>query len=125
MSLTKGNTRLKWFSVAEIMVFFSQEVEVVTGEEEESNVLQANGKLYLFDSEVVGCLTCYIIEHFSHLQKRNWTERGRGQFRLNDDPVSEPGHLKSRFTDKDILFYQLLCQARDADCWQFEGYLEY
>ena len=54
-------------------------VDVVTGEEEESNVLQANVKLYLFDTE-----------------KRNWTERGRGVLRLNDDPVSTPGHLKSR-----------------------------
>jgi len=62
-----------------------EEVEVVTGEEEESNVLAANGKLYLFDSE-----------------KRNWTERGRGQFRLNDDPVSEPGHLKSRLVMRTV-----------------------
>jgi len=62
-----------------------EEVEVVTGEEEESNVLQATGKLYLFDSE-----------------KRNWTERGRGQFRLNDDPVSAPGHLKSRLVMRTV-----------------------
>jgi len=60
-------------------------VDVVTGEEEESNVLQANVKLYLFDSE-----------------KRNWTERGRGVLRLNDDPVSTPGHLKSRLVMRTV-----------------------
>jgi len=60
-------------------------VDVVTGEEEESNVLQANVKMYLFDSE-----------------KRNWTERGRGVLRLNDDPVSTPGHLKSRLVMRTV-----------------------
>ena len=52
-------------------------VDVVTGEEEESNVLKANVKLYIFDSE-----------------KKNWVERGRGGIRLNDDPSSTPGHLR-------------------------------
>jgi len=60
-------------------------VDVLTGEEEESNVFQANGKLYLFDTE-----------------KRNWIERGRGLFRLNDDPVSAPGHLKSRLVMRTV-----------------------
>jgi len=54
-------------------------VDVVTGEEAESNVLQGQVKLYIFDKE-----------------KRNWTERGRGQLRLNDSAVSKPGHLRSR-----------------------------
>ena len=54
-------------------------VDVVTGEETESNVLQANVKLYIFDSD-----------------KKNWIERGRGSLRLNDDPSSTLGHL--RFT---------------------------
>lgn len=81
-------------------------VDVVTGEEEESNVLQANGKLYLFDT-----------------QKRNWTERGRGQFRLNDDPVSEPGHLKSRLVMRTVgslrvvlntkLWADMICEKAD------------
>ena len=52
-------------------------VDVVTGEEEESNVLKANVKLYIFDTE-----------------KKNWVERGRGEIRLNDDPSSTPGHLR-------------------------------
>jgi len=83
-----------------------EEVEVVTGEEEESNVLQATGKLYLFDTE-----------------KRNWTERGRGQFRLNDDPVSVPGHLKSRLVMRTVgslrvilntkLWADMICEKAD------------
>jgi len=55
------------------------EVAVVTGEEEESNVFKCNVKLYLFDKE-----------------NRNWTERGRGLLRLNDSPNSTPGHIFSR-----------------------------
>jgi len=55
------------------------EVTVVTGEEEESNVLKMNVKLYLFCGD-----------------DRTYTERGRGMLRLNDAPVSTPGHLKSR-----------------------------
>ena len=52
-------------------------VDVVTGEEEESNVLKANVKLYMFDTD-----------------KKNWVERGRGEMRLNDDPSSTLGHLR-------------------------------
>lgn len=44
-----------------------QEVEIVTGEEDESNVLQINGRLFVFDGD-----------------HQNWLERGRGIFRLND-----------------------------------------
>lgn len=81
-------------------------VDVVTGEEEESNVFQANGKLYLFEPE-----------------KRNWTERGRGLFRLNDDPVSAPGHLKSRLVMRTVgslrvilntkLWADMICEKAD------------
>lgn len=60
-------------------------VDVVTGEEEESNVLQANVKMYLFDTE-----------------KKNWAERGRGVLRLNDEPVSTPGHLRSRLVMRTV-----------------------
>ena len=52
-------------------------VDVVTGEEEESNVFQVNVKLYIFDTD-----------------KKNWVERGRGMLRLNDDPSSTVGHLR-------------------------------
>ncbi|CAC5399228.1 RANBP3 [Mytilus coruscus] len=44
-----------------------KEVEIKTGEEGESNVLQATGKLFVFDSAI-----------------QNWIERGRGLLRLND-----------------------------------------
>ncbi|XP_064607282.1 ran-binding protein 3-like isoform X2 [Liolophura sinensis] len=44
-----------------------EEVEVKTGEEEESNVLQANCKLFVFENAT-----------------QTWIERGRGQLRLND-----------------------------------------
>ena len=60
-------------------------VDVVTGEEEESNVLQANVKLYIFESE-----------------KKNWVERGRGTLRLNDDSSSTPGHLRSRLVMRTV-----------------------
>ncbi|XP_067941896.1 ran-binding protein 3-like [Watersipora subatra] len=51
------------------------EVETVTGEEDESNVLQISCKLFLFQDE-----------------SQNWAERGRGCLRLNDDP--EGGHSR-------------------------------
>uniref|UniRef100_T1FY59 RanBD1 domain-containing protein n=1 Tax=Helobdella robusta TaxID=6412 RepID=T1FY59_HELRO len=44
-----------------------KEVNVLTGEENEFNILQLNAKLYLFDKET-----------------QNWLERGRGLLRLND-----------------------------------------
>jgi len=55
------------------------EVAVVTGEEEESNVLQSSAKLHIFDTAT-----------------KNWQERGRGNIRLNDAPASTPGHIQSR-----------------------------
>ncbi|XP_035212434.1 ran-binding protein 3-like isoform X1 [Stegodyphus dumicola] len=53
------------------------EVTVITGEEEESNVLQINCKLFAFDKI-----------------NMNWQERGRGILRLNDR--EHKGHLHSR-----------------------------
>ncbi|XP_037094772.1 ran-binding protein 3-like [Pollicipes pollicipes] len=55
-----------------------EEVEVVTGEEDESNVLQINCKLYAFNKD-----NC------------SWLERGRGLLRLNDRRQEE-GPLQSR-----------------------------
>jgi len=78
-------------------------VDVVTGEETESNVLQANVKLYIFDSD-----------------KKNWIERGRGSLRLNDDPSSTLGHLRSRLVMRTVgslrvvlntkLFPNMICE---------------
>ncbi|KAK6188407.1 hypothetical protein SNE40_004585 [Patella caerulea] len=56
-----------------------KEVEVVTGEEEESNVLQATAKLYLFDGD-----------------NQTWIERGQGLCRLNDMTSSEAESFQSR-----------------------------
>ncbi|KAK8769669.1 hypothetical protein V5799_013866 [Amblyomma americanum] len=53
------------------------EVTVVTGEENESNVLQINCKLFTFDKT-----------------SSSWQERGRGSLRLNDQEVE--GVLQSR-----------------------------
>ncbi|XP_054716309.1 ran-binding protein 3-like [Uloborus diversus] len=53
------------------------EVAIVTGEEEESNVLQINCKLFAFDKT-----------------NMNWLERGRGILRLNDREHN--GYLHSR-----------------------------
>lgn len=53
------------------------EVTVVTGEENESNVLQINAKLFTFDKTA-----------------GSWQERGRGNLRLNDREVD--GVLQSR-----------------------------
>ncbi|CAB3374185.1 Hypothetical predicted protein [Cloeon dipterum] len=53
------------------------EVEVKTGEEEETNVLQISCKLHIFDNV-----------------KSSWAERGRGQLRLNDKV--EQQQLQSR-----------------------------
>lgn len=55
-----------------------KEVEQITGEEDERNVLQVFCKLYLFDK-----------------QKQNWAEKGRGTLKLNDRCHSE-GIFQSR-----------------------------
>ncbi|GFO39943.1 ran-binding protein 3 [Plakobranchus ocellatus] len=56
-----------------------KEVERITGEEEESNVLQANAKLFLFDSS-----------------SQSWVERGRGIIRLNDRSSNDTKAFQSR-----------------------------
>ncbi|NWI55438.1 RANB3 protein, partial [Calyptomena viridis] len=54
-------------------------VEVITGEEAESNVLQIQCKLFVFDKS-----------------SQSWVERGRGLLRLNDMASTEDGTLQSR-----------------------------
>ncbi|TRY55208.1 hypothetical protein DNTS_032681 [Danionella cerebrum] len=56
-----------------------EKVEVRTGEESESNVLQMQCKLFVFDKPV-----------------QSWVERGRGLLRLNDMASTEDGMLQSR-----------------------------
>ena len=54
-----------------------EEVEVITGEEDELNILNINCKLFAFDKA-----------------SGSWQERGRGVLRLNDFCVE--GHTQSR-----------------------------
>uniref|UniRef100_A0A674C0B7 Ran-binding protein 3-like n=1 Tax=Salmo trutta TaxID=8032 RepID=A0A674C0B7_SALTR len=56
-----------------------EKVEVRTGEESESNVLQVQCKLFVFDKA-----------------SQSWVERGRGLLRLNDMASTEEGSLQSR-----------------------------
>ncbi|KAM3938881.1 ran-binding protein 3 isoform 2-T2 [Leptodactylus fuscus] len=56
-----------------------EKVEVITGEEAESNVLQIQCKLFVFDK-----------------MSQSWVERGRGLLRLNDMASTEEGTLQSR-----------------------------
>uniref|UniRef100_A0A8D2DQG0 Ran-binding protein 3 n=1 Tax=Sciurus vulgaris TaxID=55149 RepID=A0A8D2DQG0_SCIVU len=56
-----------------------EKVEVITGEEAESNVLQIQCKLFVFDKP-----------------SQSWVERGRGLLRLNDMASADDGTLQSR-----------------------------
>ncbi|XP_035488995.1 ran-binding protein 3b isoform X2 [Scophthalmus maximus] len=56
-----------------------EKVDVKTGEESESNVLQMQCKLYVFEKTA-----------------QSWIERGRGLLRLNDMASTEDGMLQSR-----------------------------
>ncbi|XP_069128179.1 ran-binding protein 3-like [Argopecten irradians] len=56
-----------------------KEVEVKTGEEDESNVLQSTGKLFVFDGH-----------------NQTWIERGRGLLRINDQSSSGSSEFQSR-----------------------------
>ncbi|XP_012505196.1 PREDICTED: ran-binding protein 3-like isoform X1 [Propithecus coquereli] len=56
-----------------------EEIDVVTGEEEEHNVLKINCKLFIFNKTT-----------------QSWIERGRGTLRLNDTASSDCGTLQSR-----------------------------
>ncbi|XP_029421158.1 ran-binding protein 3 isoform X2 [Nannospalax galili] len=56
-----------------------EKVEVITGEEAESNVLQMQCKLFVFDKS-----------------SQSWVERGRGLLRLNDMASTDDGTLQSR-----------------------------
>ncbi|OWF34920.1 ran-binding protein 3-like isoform X2 [Mizuhopecten yessoensis] len=56
-----------------------KEVEVKTGEEDESNVLQSTGKLFVFDGH-----------------NQSWIERGRGLLRINDQRSQVSSEFQSR-----------------------------
>lgn len=61
------------------MKYELDQVNVITGEESERNVLQISCKLFVFNKE-----------------NQVWTERGRGYLRLNDMVVKDDGPLRSR-----------------------------
>nr|XP_012591894.1 ran-binding protein 3-like [Microcebus murinus] len=56
-----------------------EKIDVITGEEEEHNVLKINCKLFIFNKTT-----------------QSWIERGRGTLRLNDTASSDCGTLQSR-----------------------------
>ncbi|XP_072461904.1 ran-binding protein 3-like isoform X2 [Notamacropus eugenii] len=56
-----------------------EKIEVITGEEEEHNVLKINCKLFVFKKTT-----------------QSWIERGRGTLRLNDTANNNSGMLQSR-----------------------------
>ncbi|KAJ7308422.1 hypothetical protein JRQ81_008968 [Phrynocephalus forsythii] len=60
-----------------------EKVEVITGEEAESNVLQVQCKLFVFDKT-----------------SQSWVERGRGLLRLNDMASTDDGTLQSRLGER-------------------------
>ncbi|XP_043910749.1 ran-binding protein 3 [Protopterus annectens] len=74
-----------------------EKVEVITGEESESNVLQIQCKLFVFDKT-----------------SQSWVERGRGLLRLNDMASTEDGTLQSRLVLRALGSIRLLLHL---DAW--------
>ncbi|XP_065596060.1 ran-binding protein 3-like [Cyrtonyx montezumae] len=70
-------------------------VEVITGEEEEHNVLQINCKLFLFNK-----------------LSSNWIEKGRGSLRLNDTSSNKCGMLQSRLIMRNQGSLRLILNTR-------------
>lgn len=61
----------------------------------------------------------------STTRQKNWVERGRGGIRLNDDPSSTPGHLRSRLVMRSLvaqgdsqhkLFPNMICEKAMRKC---------
>jgi len=72
-----------------------QEVEVLTGEENESNVFQFNARLFAFDKE-----------------RQSWAERGRGLLRLNDMCSNDPSNFQSRLVMRTTGILKLVLNTR-------------
>ncbi|XP_042731466.1 ran-binding protein 3-like isoform X2 [Lagopus leucura] len=70
-------------------------VEVITGEEEEHNVLQINCKLFLFNKLSL-----------------TWIEKGRGSLRLNDTSSNKCGMLQSRLIMRNQGSLRLILNTR-------------
>ncbi|XP_039606470.1 ran-binding protein 3-like isoform X2 [Polypterus senegalus] len=72
-----------------------EEVDVFTGEEDESNVLQMTCKLFVFEKAT-----------------QTWSERGRGVLRLNDKVAEGPGCLQSRLVMRNQGNLKLILNSR-------------
>uniref|UniRef100_A0A8C5LHB8 RAN binding protein 3 like n=1 Tax=Leptobrachium leishanense TaxID=445787 RepID=A0A8C5LHB8_9ANUR len=79
------------------------QVEVITGEESERNVLQVNCKLFVLDSIT-----------------QMWTERGRGYLRLNDIVSGDKGMFRSRIVMRNFGSLKLLFNSKIFDQMKLE-----
>ncbi|KAM6229951.1 ran-binding protein 3-like isoform 2-T2 [Porphyrio hochstetteri] len=75
--------------------FLLDEVELITGEEAEHNVLQINCKLFVFNKLSL-----------------TWTERGSGSLRLNDTSSNTGGMLQSRLIMRNQGSLRLILNTR-------------
>ena len=73
-------------------------VDVRTGEEDESNVMQITCKLYLYNPSSTAD---------SSSASTTWVERGRGFLRLNDIPQPDMGGFKSRLVMRAQVNFQI------------------
>ncbi|XP_071991146.1 ran-binding protein 3-like isoform X2 [Engystomops pustulosus] len=79
------------------------QVDVVTGEEAERNVLQVNAKLFVFNKE-----------------KQVWTERGHGYLRLNDTATSINAPFRSRLVMRNHGNLKLILNSKIFDGMKIE-----
>ncbi|XP_044149628.1 ran-binding protein 3-like isoform X1 [Bufo gargarizans] len=79
------------------------QVDIVTGEESDRNVLQVNCKLFVFNKE-----------------KQVWTERGHGYLRLNDTASSGTGQLRSRIVMRNHGNLKLILNSKIFDGMKLE-----
>eukprot|EP00079_Xenopus_tropicalis_P032538 XP_017946309.1 PREDICTED: ran-binding protein 3-like isoform X2 [Xenopus tropicalis] len=71
------------------------QLEIITGEESERNVLQVNCRLFVLNKDTL-----------------TWTERGRGNLRLNDLAASDNGMFRSRIVMRNHGTLKLLLNSR-------------
>ncbi|KAM8960881.1 ran-binding protein 3-like [Pelodytes ibericus] len=74
------------------------QVEIITGEESERNVLQVNCKLFVLNKAT-----------------QMWTERGRGYLRLNDSARNDGGVFRSRIVVRNLGNLKLIFNSKIFD----------
>ncbi|XP_075698109.1 ran-binding protein 3-like isoform X2 [Rhinoderma darwinii] len=79
------------------------QVDIITGEESERNVLQVYCKLFVFNKENQG-----------------WTERGRGYLRLNDTATNGNGPFRSRIVMRNHGNLKLILNSKIYDEMKLE-----